>query len=172
MKSGRLHIVHAVFASLPATRFFKLKAFLLRWAGPTVGSNVRVISSARFFLSGSLSIGDGTWIGHEALIVGGDASVSIGRNVDIAPGVSIVTGTHELLQTPGRAAGLGYSLPIQIEDGIWIGASATIPRGITISKCSMIAAGSLVQDDVPDHCVVGGVRPLHNPPEAQQTMFQ
>lgn len=101
MKSGRLHIVHAVFASLPATRFFKLKALLLRWAGATVGSNVRVISSARFFQSGSLSIGDGTCIGHEALIVGGDASVSIGRNVDIAPGVSIVTGTHELFKNSG-----------------------------------------------------------------------
>ncbi len=157
MKSLRLYIVHAIFSFLPATRFFRLKASLLRWAGAAVGSNVRIVSSARFFLTGHLTIGDDTWIGHEVLIVGGDADVSIGRKVDIAPRVTLVTGTHELLTTPGRTAGRGYSLPILIEDGVWIGTSATILGGVKVHELSMVAAGSLVRDDVPSRSMVGGI---------------
>lgn len=157
MKPLRLHIVHIIFACFPATRLFKLKSSLLRWAGATVGRNVRIVSSARFYLTGHLTIGDGTWIGHEVLIVGGDADVTIGQNVDIAPRVTVVTGTHKLFATPGRAAGSGYSLPIHIEDGVWIAASATILGGAQIHEGSMVAAGALVRDDVPSRSVVAGV---------------
>ena len=80
---------------MPATRFFKVKRGLLRWAGATIGSNVRIVSSAKFYLTGQLIIGDNTWIGHEVLVVGGDAPVCIGKNVDIAPRVNIITGGHQ-----------------------------------------------------------------------------
>lgn len=157
MKPTRLHLVHTIFALLPATGLFGLKRFLLRWAGAAVGSNVRVVSSARFYLTGDLKIGDGTWIGHEVLIIGGDGEVVIGMNVDIGPRVAIATGTHELFTIPGRAAGRGYSLPISIEDGVWVGVGATVLGGVKVGRSSMIAAGSLVRTDVEPGCVVGGV---------------
>lgn len=157
MKPARLHLVHAIFSLLPSTRLFGLKCFLLRWAGAAVGSNVRVVSSARFYLTGDLKIGDGTWIGHEALIVGGDAEVVIGMNVDIGPRVTIATGTHELFTIPGRAAGRGYSLPISIEDGVWIGVGATVLGSAIVGRSSMIGAGSLVRGNVEPGCIVAGV---------------
>lgn len=162
MKATRLHFVHAIFTTLPATRCFKIKSALLRWAGAIVGSNVRIVSSARFFLTGPLAIGDGTWIGHEVLIVGGDAPVTIGENVDIAPRVTIVTGTHELFTASGRSAGRGYSLPVRIKNGAWIGACSTILGGVTIHECSMVAANSLVRTDVAPSTIAAGVpaRPL------------
>jgi len=157
MKPARLYLVHLVFGWLPPTRCFRIKRDLLRWAGAEVGENVQIASSARFFLTGRLRIGDGTWIGHEVLIVGGEADVTIGANVDVAPRVSIVTGSHELFGVQGRAAGKGFSRPIYIMDGVWIGAATTILGGVVVGRSSMIAAGALVHRDVPAGGVVGGV---------------
>ena len=113
MKPDRLYLVHLVFGLIPPTRCFRLKRSLLRWSGAKVGEDVRIVSSVRFLLTGRLSIGDGTWIGHEVLIVGGKADVTIGANVDIAARVSIVTGSHELFGIPraGRGKGLFSSNP-------------------------------------------------------------
>ena len=46
--------------------------------------------------------------------------------------------------------------PIIIEDKVWIGASATILKGVTIGKGSIIAANSVVTKDVPEFTLVGG----------------
>lgn len=157
MKTGRLFFAHCLFAVLPSTRFFSLKRILLRFAGASVGRNVRICSSARFYISGKLSIGPDTWVGHDVLIVGGNAPVEIGAKVDIGPRTSIVTGTHELFGAADRAAGPGRSLPVTVDTGVWIGAGATILGGVRLGECSMVAAGALVRMDVPARAVVGGV---------------
>ncbi|WP_224081023.1 acyltransferase [Cupriavidus laharis] len=136
-----------------------MKRLLLRWCGAELGTNVSITSSVRFHLTGRLVIGKDTWIGHQVLIVGGNADVIIGERVDIAPRVSLVTGSHEMFTTEGKAAGQGYSAPIRIESGAWLGASSTViaGTGITIGECAMVAAGSLVNRDIPPRSVVGGV---------------
>jgi acetyltransferase-like isoleucine patch superfamily enzyme len=167
MKPGRLFIMHLLMTVMPPTRCFALKRALLRWAGAEVGTNVRVVSNARFYLTGRLVIGDHTWIGHETLVVGGDADVVIGSRVDIAPRVLLVTGSHELFTTNDRAAGKGYSSPIVIEDGAWIGTSSTILGGVIVGSCAVVAAGALVNSDVESRCMYGGVpaRSLNNFPQ-------
>jgi acetyltransferase-like isoleucine patch superfamily enzyme len=145
--------MHLLMIFMPSTRCFSLKRALLRWAGANVGSTVRIVSSARFYLTGNLVIGADTWI----LIVGGDAEVVIGSKVDIAPRVTLVTGSHEKFTTSDRAAGRGYSLPITIENGVWLGASSTVLAGVTVGQCSVVAAGAVVSHDVPTGCLFGGV---------------
>ena len=157
MKTSRLYVMHLLMACMPPTRCFALKCALLRWAGAKVGSSVRVCSSARFYLSGHLVIGDDVWIGHEVLIVGGDSDIVIGSRVDIAPRVTLVTGSHELFTEKDRAAGKAYGLPIIIEDGSWLGVSSTILGGVTVGRCGMVAAGALVTRDVKAGSVFGGV---------------
>jgi acetyltransferase-like isoleucine patch superfamily enzyme len=157
MKPSRLFVMHLLMTFMPPTRCFALKRVLLRWAGAEVGMNVRVVSNVRFYLTGHLVIGDDTWIGHEALIVGGDADVVIGSRVDIAPRVCLVSGSHELFTAKDRSAGKGYSLPIVIEDGAWLGVSSTILGGITVGRCGVVAAGALVNCNVRQNCMVGGI---------------
>lgn len=43
-----------------------------------------------------------------------------------------------------------------IEDEVWIGANSVVTKGTKIGKHSVIAAGSLVNKDVPPFCQVGG----------------
>lgn len=157
MKSRRSYLIYCVYSVLPPTRMFWLKRALLRWAGASVGRNVRIVSSARFYLTGKLSIGEDTWIGHDVLVVGGDAEVAIGKGVDIAPRVTLVTGTHEIHALSHKAAGPGYSIAISVNDGAWIGASATLLGGSEIGTCAVVAAGALVKGKVDAGTIVGGV---------------
>jgi maltose O-acetyltransferase len=84
------------------------------------------------------------------------ASVVIGKNVDIAPCCAILTGSHEIGDSSHRA-GKGYSADIVIDDGSWICANSTILGGVRIGKGCIVAAGSLVRENVEDNCLVAGV---------------
>ena len=157
MNTSKLYLVHLIMSMLPSTRCFAFKRSLLRWAGASIGSGVRVVSSARFLLNGDLSIGDDSWIGHDVLIVGGNSTVTVGARVDIAPRVTLITGSHHQFTVINRAAGTGLSHPITIQDGAWLGACSTILGGTTVGSCSIVAAGAVVTGDTQPYCLFGGV---------------
>ena len=46
---------------------------------------------------------------------------------------------------------------VKIEDDCWIAANSVILAGVTIGRGSVIAAGSVVTEDVPAYSVVAGV---------------
>jgi maltose O-acetyltransferase len=83
--------------------------------------------------------------------------VTVGDRVLFGPNVQIYAVEHELdpFQRNG-ARGPEKTAPVVIEDDVWIGGSAVILKGVTIGKCSVVAAGSVVTKDVPPYCVVGG----------------
>jgi len=151
-----LWIVQLAIGILPSTHFFLLKCWLLRICGIDIHSSARLCSSVRFLTSGHLAIGAGTFIGHEVLIGSGDTSINIGSQCDIAPRVTIISGSHEIAVAGPRAAGIGNSKPIVIEDGVWIGVGSIILGGVRIGEHSVIGAGSVVVSDIPSHCVAVG----------------
>jgi acetyltransferase-like isoleucine patch superfamily enzyme len=157
LRSFHLYVVGLLFSLLPATRFFRLKAALLRWAGGQIGRGVRCASSARFALTGPLVIGEDTWIGHEVLIVGGDAPIHIGARCDLAPRVMLASGSHRIDLEGDRVAGKGYSMPITLGDGCWVGAGAIILGGTEIGPHSIVAAGAVVKGRFPSRVLIGGV---------------
>lgn len=143
--------------SLPSTRAYPLKAWLLRRAGYGVSPAARIVSSVRIGGTMRLHIGGDSFVGHEVLICGGDCEIFIGDCVDIAPRVSIIAGTHKVDMIGDHSAGEGYSLDVKIEDGAWIGAGATILGGVTIGRKAVIAAGSIVTSDIPAFTLAAGV---------------
>jgi maltose O-acetyltransferase len=155
-KPSLLWITQLVFGILPSTRFFSLKCRLLSMSGVNIRPSARLCSSVRIATSGFLTIGAGTFIGHEVLIAGGNSSITIGDSCDIAPRVTIVSGGHEIAAIGPRAAGPGNSKPITIEDGAWIGAGSIILGGARIGQCSVIGAGSVVVGDIPPYSVAIG----------------
>lgn len=46
---------------------------------------------------------------------------------------------------------------IEIGDDVWIGAGAIILPGVRIGRAAVVAAGSVVTKDIPDHTVVAGI---------------
>jgi maltose O-acetyltransferase len=156
MTSAKRYLAKILLGLFPPTRLYALKRHLWRWAGVELADRTRLVSSVSFWTTGRIRVGEDTFLGHEVAIIGGDADVSIGARCDIAPRVLIVTGTH-LDGGSERAAGPGISKPIEIHDGVWIGAGATILGGVCIGQGAMVAAGSVVTKSVPAFHVVGGV---------------
>jgi acetyltransferase-like isoleucine patch superfamily enzyme len=155
--SLRQHVGNFGIGLMPTTRAYPLKSWLLRCMGANVAPTARVTSSVRWWGTVHLTIGHDSFLGHEVLITGGDASVSIGSSVDIAPRVTIVAGTHDVDMRGVRSAGRPHSLDVKIEDGAWIGANVTILGGVTIGRNAVIAAGSVVTKDIPPFVVAAGI---------------
>lgn len=79
--------------------------------------------------------------------------IRIGNKVYIGDDVTIRDDdSHELI-----GSSRPRSLPIVIEDCVWIGTKATILKGVTLGKDSVVAAGAVVTKDVPPGCLVAGV---------------
>lgn len=142
---------------LPVSGFFGLKRILLRIAGAEIGDGVSINGHSWFYGGGKISIGAATWVGVGCKFysVKGN-SIEIGSNCDIAPEVSFVPGTHKL-GPAARRAGEGYSRDIKVGNGCWIGAKTTILGGVSIGSGVVIAAGSVVKDNLPDNCLAAGV---------------
>jgi acetyltransferase-like isoleucine patch superfamily enzyme len=154
--SLRLYIVNKLVAFLPPTRCYLVKARLYRWAGVQADRTARIVSSASLVGSFRLRIGAGSYIGHDVMITGGLSEIKIGDCVDIGPRTLIVSGTHEIDMIGVHSAGLGLSKDILIEDGVWIGAHATIMPGVTIGKKAVVGAGSVVNRDIPPYVIAVG----------------
>lgn len=137
-------IILSTISLLPETRFFNLKRYLLVSAGANIGKGVKLCSSVRLFKINNLTIGSNSWIGQDVMIIGGDATVTIGSNCDIGPRVTFAYGSHHLDLAGPRMAGTGLSKPIIIGDGTWIGAGAVILGGVTLANNTVVAAGAVV----------------------------
>jgi maltose O-acetyltransferase len=97
------------------------------------------------------------------------AAVSIGDDVQIGPGVRLLTASHPL-DPVVRARGDEYALPIAIEAGAWLGGGVTVLPGVRIGAGAVVGAGSVVTRDVPPGMIAAGnpCRPLHAAPTTRQ----
>ena len=50
-----------------------------------------------------------------------------------------------------------HPAPIHIGKNVWIGANATVTQGVTIGDNAVVAAGAVVNKDVEENTIVGGV---------------
>jgi acetyltransferase-like isoleucine patch superfamily enzyme len=108
-------------------------------------------------------IGEGLVMGNNSNIgpynyIGCSGKITIGNNVMLAPRVSIYAENH-VFDNPNitiKAQGVS-KMDVVIEDDCWIAANAVILAGVTIGKGSVVAAGSVVNEDVPAFSVVAGV---------------
>lgn len=108
-------------------------------------------------LGEKLEIGDNVGIAANAFIAV-RGNLKIGSNTIFGPGVSIHTENHNFgeLDKPIRLQGATRK-GVHIGEDCWIGSKVTILDGVTIGNKAIIAAGAVVNKDVPDNAIVGGV---------------
>lgn len=113
-------------------------------------------------------IGAGTRMRPHAVTIGDNVSIGqccrfearqirIGNNVMIASNVGIVDRNAHDVRTVGQpfcATSPAVGLPTIIEDDVWIGFAAIILSGVTIDEGAIVAAGSVVVEDVPRYTIV------------------
>jgi acetyltransferase-like isoleucine patch superfamily enzyme len=130
-----------------------------------VDKNVRLSGKPTFAFSTrlhpapSVSIGDNTFIGHDAGFSAGK-SIVVGSNCFIAGGVQIMDNDGHPLNYADRAKHLPPRMEdvkeVRIGDNVWIGGGALILKGVTIGDRAVVGARAVVTRDVPSDTVVAG----------------
>ena len=77
----------------------------------------------------------------------------IGSNVSISHNVMILTSSHDTQSSKFEE----IRKPVIIEKNVWIGARATILPGVKIREGAVIASGAIVNKDVPEFEIYGGI---------------
>lgn len=104
----------------------------------------------------SLRIGNNSIINRNCYL-DGRTGITIGNNVNISFGTTIITLQHDYNASDFCCQGG----PVIIDDYVWIGAKAIILPGVTIGEGAVVAAGAVVTRNVPPYTVVGGVPAKH-----------
>jgi len=123
------------------------------------------------------TIGDDVVVGTNTVI---DGATTVGSQVSMQTGVyvprettigdNVFLGPHAVLTNDPYPIRKQVDLvgPI-LEDGVSIGANATLLPGVAIGEGSFVAAGSVVTEDVPPNTLAVGAPAVHQPlPEPLQ----
>ena len=108
-----------------------------------------------FFESPQVAIGRQTFVNYGCLF-DSLAPITIGEWCRIGQGVALITSTH-LVGPRECRAGEVYAAPIQIGNGVWVGARAVILPGVTVGNGCVIAAGAVVREDCDPDGLYAGV---------------
>jgi acetyltransferase-like isoleucine patch superfamily enzyme len=127
--------------------------FIGRNATVTVNKGFSIYSNARVYVhhDSVLSLGSG-YINNN-FNLNCFERIEIGNDVAIAECVTIRdSDNHDILNSKHSK-----TKPIKIGNNVWIGMHVIILKGVTIGDGAVIAAGSLINKNVPAKCLVGGV---------------
>ncbi|MFC4730987.1 acyltransferase [Salipiger abyssi] len=107
--------------------------------------------------SGAITLGANSFFG-ERCVIGCNERIDIGRDVLVAQHVTIRDTDHSFERTdiPINKQGISTAAVV-IGDDVWLGHGAVILKGVTIGKGAIVAAGAVVNRDVGDYDIVGGV---------------
>ena len=128
------------------------------------GKRVTVPRNCRFSGIQNIYVGNNVAFGVGLDVLTTRAKLYVGNDVMFGPNVVIVTGDHRLDIRDRTMISIrdDEKLPendqdVVIEDDVWIGANATILKGVTIHTGSVVSAGAVVTKDVAPYTLVGGV---------------
>jgi len=145
---------HYLGAPLLASRLLPipaLKAWVLRLFGAKVGRGAYIKPGVRVKFPWFLTIGDHCWIGEDAWI-DNLCMVTIGSHVCISQSAYLCTGNHDW-KSPNMKL---FRRPIELRDGSWVGARATLCPGTTLDIGAIVAVGSVVGGEVPAYEIWAG----------------
>lgn len=126
------------------------------------GHNCRIGPWAHIRGHSNIEIGNNFFCGpHLYLNTNSISNIRIGDDVMLGPFVKIISGNHVLDYRHGPMNSSpkktkGHDRGITIESDVWIGTSAIILDGATISEGSVIGAGAVVSRYIPPYCIAKG----------------
>jgi acetyltransferase-like isoleucine patch superfamily enzyme len=156
-----------------------------------IGERAQVGDGVRLgLLGGSITLGDdvefrrggvvdarGTFVLHGPALVSYGVVVHCAERITVAPGcgiaeyVTLVDSAHFHTDDGTWFLDNVKAAPITIGRAVWIGAKATVLRGVTLGDDCIVSANALVVRDVPAKAVVSGVpaEPVVRRPAGEQS---
>lgn len=140
----------------------RIRALLVRPAFAQYGRNFRFDPDGSYTYS-TIHVGNDVSLGFGAVLwAAAPAFIEIRDKVMFGPHVTVMAGDH-IVDVPGafmadlHTKRLGDDLPVIIERDVWIGANATVLKGVTLGRGCVVAAGSVVTRSTEPFTIVGGV---------------
>jgi maltose O-acetyltransferase len=114
----------------------------------------------------NITLGSRVFFNYNCVILD-PASVIIGNDVLFGPAVQVYTATHPISASE-RRSWRESAQPVEIGSDVWVGGGAIICPGVHIGSRSVIGAGSVVTDDIPEDVFAAGnpcrcIRHLNDP---------
>ncbi len=139
----------------------RLKMLALKSAFKATGTNF-IFDPYGVYTYQNITVGDDVFIAEGAHLSATLSHITIGSKVMIGPKVTMITGDHNTSVVGAYMKDVKQKRseddqPIIIHDDVWIGATATILKGVTIGEGAIVAAGALVRVDVAANTIVAGV---------------
>ena len=114
----------------------------------------------------NITLGTRVFFNYNCVILD-PASVIIGSDVLFGPAVQVYTANHPISASE-RRSWRESAQPVEIGSDVWVGGGAIICPGVHIGSRSVIGAGSVVTNDIPEDVFAAGnpcrrIRHLNDP---------
>jgi maltose O-acetyltransferase len=135
------------------TRRAERRAILQELLG-SIGTDSTILSPFHCDYGAQITVGERSFVNYGAVILD-PAPVRIGDDVQIGPGVQLLTATHPVAAAE-RLTTLESAMPITIGDAAWLGGGVIVGPGATIGERTVVGAGAVVVRNLPADVVAVG----------------
>ncbi len=119
-----------------------------------LGDRVTILPRFGCDYGSNIAIGARTFVNLDCIFLDCN-TITLGADVQVAPGVHLYTATHPT-DPVIRRSGLELALPITIADNVWLGGGSIVCPGVTIGENTVVGAGAVVTRDLPANVVAAG----------------
>ncbi|MBG6236434.1 putative colanic acid biosynthesis acetyltransferase WcaF [Pedobacter sp. CAN_A7] len=127
-----------------------LLVYILRLYGARIGKDVRIKPFIDIKYPWKLTVGDHSWLG--SCMIENLAEVVIGNHVCVSQHAMLLTGNHNYSKSSFDL----ITAAVVLEDGVWIGAKATVCPGTRAKTHSILTVGSVATRDMDDYMIYQG----------------
>jgi maltose O-acetyltransferase len=147
----KVKFIHRVYQKYLYVRN-KLRIKKIKILGGDIAKGVK--SYGRFTVVNipNLIVGENSII-NEGVHINCRNIVKIGKNVHISSNVQIHTGRLQI----DKLERIHTSEPIIIKNNVWVASAVVILAGVTIGENTVIAAGSIVTNNIPPNSIAMGI---------------
>jgi acetyltransferase-like isoleucine patch superfamily enzyme len=105
---------------------------------------------------GLIRLGADSFVNVSATLLG-HGDLIVGENVLIGPHTTVVAANHVYADRDATIASQEITREgIEIADDVWIGSNCAVLDGVAVGEGSVVAAGSVVTESIPEYTVVAG----------------
>ncbi len=122
-----------------------------------LGNSVAIGSYTRFRGAGKIYLDDYVHL-SSGVIIDAKEKITIGRYTLIGEYTTITDSDHDYTKKGIERHRTFKTKPIDIGENVWIGGRCAILKGVRIGSNVIVGANTVVTEDVPDNCIVTGVK--------------
>lgn len=128
-----------------------------------IGKNVMLDAPITIDNPANVFLEDNTHISSGSHISALNARFVMGRYSGAANNLSVRTGNHMMIvgrfyrTITDKEKAPEYDKDVIVKEDVWIGCNVTLLSGVTVGRGAIVAAGAVVNKDVPPYSIVGGV---------------